>query len=578
MVSFSQVRELADEGIRAPMISSPFHALARSNNRGGSPVSRGRLQWRLLLLVSLLLAVHAADNRLFGQSNPNEVSILKQLVEEQNRKIEEQNKRIEALSEKVRLLEQRDQQKPGLPAPVQLPAIVIDTNGVPIPTVSQSGSLEEKVRALESKQLAADEATAEKARHAPFLSVGADGFALSSADTNFVLRLRGILQVDSRTFLDDNPLSTGNDGFLIRRARPIIEGTLFRDFDFQLMPDFAGSSPQLFDAWLNYRYRPELQLRAGKLRGPVGLENLLLDSLLLFNERSLVNDLVPSRNLGVQLWGDIAGGALSYAAGIFNGDGDSRLSSNNDFGDDKVFAGRIFLKPFQTSNLTPLRGIGFGLGGSYSQVSSNVAALPAPTGGTLPGYFTAGQQQFFAYNPVNGPVVADGVHWRLSPQATYTNGPFGLLSEYAISHQGVLNSATLLKADLEHKAWQISAMWVLTGEPASFTGITPKSRFDPFNGGWGAWQLFGRFGQLDIDPVSFQGFSNPATSARSAASWSLGLNWWLNRNVRVLTSFSQTRFKGGGQVNPLDPTANVPPATVSAQDENLIFTRLQLAF
>jgi phosphate-selective porin OprO/OprP len=106
--------------------------------------------------------------------------------------------------------------------------------------VSQSGSLEEKVRALESKQLAAEEATAEKARHAPFLSVGADGFALSSADTNFVLRLRGILQVDSRTFLDDNPLSTGNDGFLIRRARPIIEGRLFRDFDFQLMPDLPA--------------------------------------------------------------------------------------------------------------------------------------------------------------------------------------------------------------------------------------------------------------------------------------------------------------------------------------------------
>jgi phosphate-selective porin OprO/OprP len=121
-------------------------------------------------------------------------------------------------------------------------------------------------------------------------------------------------------------------------------------------------------------------------------------------------------------------------------------------------------------------------------------------------------------------------------------------------------------------------MWVLTGEPASFTGITPKNTFDPFNGGWGAWQLVGRFGQLDIDPVAFHGFSNPATSARSATSWSLGLNWWLNRNVRVLTSFSQTSFKGGGQVNPLDPTANVPPATVSAQDENLIFTRLQLAF
>ena len=29
--------------------------------------------------------------------------------------------------------------------------------------------------------------------------------------------------------------------------------------------DFAGTTPSLFDAYLNYRYRPELQLRAGKL-------------------------------------------------------------------------------------------------------------------------------------------------------------------------------------------------------------------------------------------------------------------------------------------------------------------------
>jgi len=50
------------------------------------------------------------------------------------------------------------------------------------------------------------------------------------------------------------------------RARPILEGTVFRDFDFQFVPDFGGSSVQIFDANLNYRYRPELQLKAGKFK------------------------------------------------------------------------------------------------------------------------------------------------------------------------------------------------------------------------------------------------------------------------------------------------------------------------
>jgi phosphate-selective porin OprO/OprP len=218
------------------------------------------------------------------------------------------------------------------------------------------------------------------------------------------------------------------------------------------------------------------------------------------------------------------------------------------------------------------------VGASYSEISSNAAALPSTSGGTLPGYLTSGLQQFFAYNPGVGTVVADGAHWRISPYVSYVYGPFGLLGEYGISHQGVLNNFTLRRAELAHTAWQVSAQWVLTGEPASFTGITPKRPFDPLSGGWGAWQLVGRFGQLHIDDSAFQGFANPANSASAATSWSVGINWWLNRNVRLLTSYSLTTFTGGGAFSLLDSTTLVPPATVTHQDESLFMTRLQLAF
>ena len=434
--------------------------------------------------------------------------------------------------------------------------------------------LEQKIRILERKNELAAEAAEAKAKDAPKLSIGANGFALSSADTNFALRLKGLVQLDSRTFFGDNPHSQGNDGFYLRRARPIIEGTVFRDFDFQFVPDFGGTTVQIFDANLNYRYRPELQLKAGKFKGPVGFENLQADSTLPFNERSLVSNFSPSRNLGVQLWGDVLDGRLGYALGVFNGSGDGRVASNNDFSDDKEFAGKISLQPFKKSGLKALEGLGFGVGASYSQISSNAAALPSTSGGTQPGYLTSGLQQFFAYNPVVGTVVADGAHWRVSPYITYLQGPFGLLGEYAISHQGVLNSLTHRRAELDHTAWEVSAQWVLTGEPASFTGLTPKRSFDPLNGGWGAWQLVGRFGQLDIDDRAFQGFANPDSSASGATSWSVGINWWLNKNVRLLTSFSQTTFTGGG----LDTLSLTPPATVTRQSETAFFTRLQLAF
>ena len=67
-------------------------------------------------------------------------------------------------------------------------------------------------------------------------------------------------------------------------------------------------------------------------------------------------------------------------------------------------------------------------------------------------------------------------------------------------------------------------------------------------------------------------FADPATSANSASAWSVGLNWYLNRNVLVKTSFSRTTFSGGGG-------AGVgAPAIVTRQPENVLFTRVQLAF
>ena len=426
----------------------------------------------------------------------------------------------------------------------------------------QLQELDQKVRILErSKELEAETAEA-KAKTLPTVNLGANGFSLQSADTNFVLAFHGVLQVDNRTFFHDGGIS-GNDGFLLRRARPILQGTLFRDFDFLFVPDFGGSTAQIFDASMNYRYEPWLQLKAGKFKTPIGLEQLQADVNLTFNERSLVTDLVPNRDVGFQLWGDVAGGLLSYAAGVFNGVGDARNSSNVDFEDHRAFAGRLFAQPFKNSDTAALKGFGLGLAGSFGNTSSNATGLPNNNG-----FGTEGQQAFFAYT--NG-VVANGDHWRLSPQGYYYYGPFGLLGEYAISNQRVSRGPTF--AHLEHTAWQVTASYMLTGEDATYGSVAPKRPFDLSGGGWGAWQLVGRYGELDVDDKTFPAFANPAASASGAQAWSVGLNWYLNKNLRVSTSYSRTDFDGGGQA-----TGTTGPAAVTRQPEQVWFTRLQLAF
>jgi phosphate-selective porin OprO/OprP len=478
--------------------------------------------------------------------------------------IEALKKQVEQLTAKVINLEQQAAVAKTQPPPVAFADSRLD-------------QLDQQVRILERKRELDQEASTEAAKTTPLITAGADGLGFSSADKEFSLRLRGVVQADSRTFFKDGGI-VGNDGLILRKARPIIEARLYRDFDFFFMADFGGSTVQVMDAYANYRYRPELQLRLGKMKVPVGLELLQGDVDFTFNERAFPTSLVPNRDVGVQLHGEVFEGSLSYVAGIFNGVGDNRISANADFEDDKEFAGRLILQPFKQTSIGALKGLGFGAAGTYGSIQTpSAAALPSTTGGTLPGYSTDGQQQFFAYNPTGGAtVLASGPHWRLAPQAYYYWGPFGLLAEYAIPDQEVsrtVGGVTKASRCLGNTAWQITGSWVLTGEDATYKSVVPRHPFSPSNGGWGAWQLVARYASLDIDDATFPLYSDPASSASGANSWSVGLNWFLNKNVRFVTSFSRTTFQGGG-----GGTGTTAPAIVARQPENVLFTRLQLAF
>src|SRR5690242_1059159 len=82
-----------------------------------------------------------------------------------------------------------------------------DTNATPARTIDQRiDELDQEIRALkrqrELDQEQADQA-AQKAKETPIVTAGPEGFALKSADGNFVLRLRGYADADSRFFLNN---------------------------------------------------------------------------------------------------------------------------------------------------------------------------------------------------------------------------------------------------------------------------------------------------------------------------------------------------------------------------------------
>ncbi len=476
-----------------------------------------RLFAATVVLFAFMLSVRAADNP------PSTEELLQ---------------RINALERELKdLKSQVSQQKPPTPPPIvqsNAVAVAASTNETGAPTP------------------------------AAFVSAGPQGFIFNSGDSNFVIGFHGLAQVDSRTYFQDDK-AKGNDSFLLRRARPILSGAIYHDFDFLFTPEFGGNTAQILDALINYRYNQAFQLQLGKMKPPVGLEALQPEEWTFLNERSMATDLLPYRDLGVELHGSVFGGVVSYAAGLFNGSPDNlTTTTNNNFDNNKSLDGRLFFQPFRRTSLSYLQGLGAGVAGTYL-LDSGYTNNPNGTGLTQ-GFTTDGQQKFFTYS---NSVASTGIHTRLTPQGYYYWGPFGLLGEYVFNDDHVSNFAKkVTSANLENTGWEVSAGYVLTGEKDSYYGITPDHPFSPLNGRWGALQLVGRVAQLDIDKKAFAGYADPTTSAHEAEAWAMGLNWYLNRNVRVNTSFSRTTFEGG----------NGPNATVTKQPEEVLFTRLQLVF
>jgi phosphate-selective porin OprO/OprP len=98
--------------------------------------------------------------------------------------------------------------------------------------------------------------------------------------------------------------------------------------------------------------------------------------------------------------------------------------------------------------------------------------------------------------------------------------------------------------------------------------VTPKHPFNPTEGQWGAWQVVARYAELNVDHNAGTTTFATAGSALTARGWSAGVNWYLNRNIRVNASFSHTQFSD------LVGTAS----SITKQAENTLFTRVQLAF
>lgn len=479
--------------------------------------------------------------------------------------------------------------------------------------------LSQQVKVLARKGEINEEAAAAEKKAAPVIKASSSGFSFGSADGKNEVKIRGLLQADHRHFsdgaidvrnrsnnragsLDENGFHDAEDTSLLRRVRPTIEGKVAGKYGFRFTPEFGGGSASAVDAYVEANLNPAFKIRAGKQKSIVGLERLQGGGDIKFIERSYVtNAILPNRDLGVTVSGDLFGNKLNYGVGIVNGVADGgNISTGTEYNGEREYTARLFATPFIDSD-SALAGLGFGLGGTWTDYTgernldfTNTSSADATRNG-LPSYVTDGQQTFFRYGSA---AVADGKRVRFTPQASYYNGPFGLITEYARVNQDVSlltstasNTATIISPNtnkkLSHDAWQVGVSYLITGEDASFKGVKPKQDFDLDKGGWGAWELVARYSEINLDDDTFKNkagtsysagtYANLSESAKSAKTWTAGVNWYLNSNAKIALNYSHTSFDGGAGVG----TTAVNATGTNIRDresENALLARFQVAF
>lgn len=364
-----------------------------------------------------------------------------------------------------------------------------------------------------------------------------------SADGAFETQIGGYGQLDFRGYQSGNHPP---NSFFLRRARIALEGKLERYFDFRIEGDFSDPVTPLRDFYVNIHRIDEFQLRFGQFRVPISQEEMRTDNNQDFVERSLVNNLVPSRSPGVGASGVLNEGVFEYQLGAWNGKG---LLAANTSGTPET-ALRLRFNPWKHSG--DFLSKGFIFGGAFTQGRSG-------GGLSVTGRTESRSIIFFAPDTINGKYI------RANGEMTWMLGPAALRAEYDQTNQRRENLGPGGRnlPGVVAKGYMAQLTYVLTGEEKpEITAVTPKRNlFDDSNSrqGFGAWELKVRYSNLQI--------ADGTAKSNRAGTLYFGTNWYMNRFVRYMLDLGFERFK--------DPVRSPNPG-----DRNffVVLSRVQVAF
>jgi phosphate-selective porin OprO and OprP len=354
--------------------------------------------------------------------------------------------------------------------------------------------------------------------------------AAASADFD----VRGRLNLDYAIH-DDDEIDL-DDGFLVRRARIGLQGTINEDWSGIIEYDFAENNTSAQDIILRRKWAGGT-LKLGNFKVPMGLEEVASTNNIAFVERSSANTaLVDARRLGVGY--DRFAGALGIQGMVYG----RALGSDQD-GDDPIgIAARLVYAPKA--------------GDAQLHLAASLAYEDVRDYDTRR-YRDRPEARADGNRLVDTGTIGDvDSTMKYGLEAAWQSGPFIVQAEYfavAVSRD--------TGADPDFSGAYIQGSWIVTGERRGygngiFRGLTPGG---PDRG---AWELAARYSTLDLEDAGFQGGRQDNVT--------LGVNYYANANVRFMLNYILVDVSDSG--------ATVDGIAVGDESPNILIGRVQYHF
>ncbi len=333
------------------------------------------------------------------------------------------------------------------------------------------------------------------------------GLRASTYDGKFALNLGAFFASDIAVYRErKNPLGNGTE---FRNARLQLDGTVFNDWDYEFCVDFADANADIKDIFVTYRGFDSFALSLGQFKPPFSLEQLSSRKGLTFMERALPNALVPDRKIGASA--GYHGDLWTASAGIFGRAFDEDADKEGDEG--WTTSGRFTLAPVHSDT----RVLHVGASAAYEAPNDDgIVKIDAHPESHLTSV------SFLDTGKIKN--VRDRFSYGIESAIVY--GPFSVQGEYIHSSLG-LNTQS--KRPVLRGGYAF-ASWMITGESrnydfteGAFERIKPDRTY-------GAVELAVRYSALNLN-------SPPLIAGGREHTVTLGLNWYVNPNMRFMANY-----------------------------------------